>query len=354
MNNMELLEEKIASIIKNYKKNDIPIVLDVNHVHKWIKQFDDEEQYIVLQETANLLDNYYVKKRDIKNYFKALWDTKQIFGEYPKKESEYMQFLSIQRKGNSQRKLVELMQQVILDEYNVELNTENSSKIHKYIYLDDGFYTGATLRHDISNWIDNYNPNENAELDIIFIGMYNNSYKYSMEKLEEKCSNKRIRVKMFWAHEFNNTFNGHPIDILWPKEIIGNSLLDQYIQSMQQQSIDENKGMYTFRSFDDANPEMFTSMQNRDIFEKALLKAGAYIVSLPQNAKKNMRPMGYSLNISLGYGAFFATYLNISNNCPLAFWWGDPLQDNTQTLGKWYPLLPREVNVARGVEWLEW
>lgn len=32
--------------------------------------------------------------------------------------------------------------------------------------------------------------------------------------------------------------------------------------------------------------------------------------------------MGYDNRISFGFGAFFATYMNMSNNCPLAYWWG--------------------------------
>ena len=57
-----------------------------------------------------------------------------------------------------------------------------------------------------------------------------------------------------------------------------------------------------------------------------------------------MKPMGYKHDISLGFGAFFATDYNISNNCPLAFWWGSTEKTGT-VLEQWYPLLPREVNV---------
>lgn len=92
---------------------------------------------------------------------------------------------------------------------------------------------------------------------------------------------------------------------------------------------------------------MFTSSYNRVVLEKALLKKGAYICSLPQNRNERMKPMGYSHGISLGFGAFFATCFNISNNCPLAFWWGDLWSLSSETLGKWYPLLPREVNCQK-------
>ena len=86
------------------------------------------------------------------------------------------------------------------------------------------------------------------------------------------------------------------------------------------------------------------STEERVIFEKALLKKGAYICSLPKNPNEKMKPMGYAGGISLGFGAFFAKDYNISNNCPLAFWWGSTDPREQGVLRQWYPLLEREVN----------
>ena len=90
--------------------------------------------------------------------------------------------------------------------------------------------------------------------------------------------------------------------------------------------------------------KLFTSNYNRTIYEQALLKAGSYIYTLPQNKSNRMRPMGFSSNISLGFGAFFLTCYNISNNCPLALWWGDTSQPDYHPFSKWYPLFPRKTN----------
>lgn len=52
------------------------------------------------------------------------------------------------------------------------------------------------------------------------------------------------------------------------------------------------------------------------------METGLKIIGFPKDPKPYMRPMGYDNRISFGFGAFFATYMNMSNNCPLAYWWG--------------------------------
>src|SRR5450755_4549701 len=61
------------------------------------------------------------------------------------------------------------------------------------------------------------------------------------------------------------------------------------------------------------------------------------------------RVLGFMKLISLGFGTFFVTYRNISNNCPLVLWWGDPSYPSTHPLGKWYPLFPRRTNISRAI-----
>ncbi|MPM99118.1 hypothetical protein SDC9_146309 [bioreactor metagenome] len=63
--------------------------------------------------------------------------------------------------------------------------------------------------------------------------------------------------------------------------------------------------------------------------------------------------MGFDNRISFGFGAFFSTYMNMSNNCPLAFWWGDSNADPWHPFSKWYPLIPRKAN-ERGGDTIVW
>jgi len=80
------------------------------------------------------------------------------------------------------------------------------------------------------------------------------------------------------------------------------------------------------------------------------LRKGAYIVSLPQSPDPTMRPMGYQVFDSLGFGALVFTYRNIANNCPLVLWWGNPEMPAGHPFSRWYPLFPRRTyEEAHGV-----
>lgn len=347
MNPLQRLEESIADRIKKYQKHLNYWEFDEEHVDKWINQFPEDERFIVLTETDNLLKNNYINKRSIKDFFDVIWKTDKIVGTQPILNIDKIQFLNIQRKGNSQNRLVRLLAEYYNEEKNVIINTGNRSNIKKYIYLDDCMYTGFTLIKDISDWIDYKEPNYDTQLDIIFLGMYNGNFAYVGEKIKERCAERQISVNFYWGYEYNNDLRSMPpYDILWPQNVDDDEYVNAYVKDMEDQKANTGKGGLGFRNdfIYGEESKLFTSTQNRVIFEKALLKKGAYIYSLPQERNERMRPMGYSHGISLGFGAFFATCYNISNNCPLAFWWGDLQSRPSATLGKWYPLLPREVN----------
>lgn len=345
---IQKLEENIADKIQNYQKHLDLWNFDDKHVDIWIKQFPEEEREIVLTETDNLLSHNYFKKGKIKEFFEEIWNLKEIMGINPMVSLNQVQFLDIQTKGHSQKRLVNLLETYYLKSKGIIINKFNHQNVKKYIYLDDCMYTGLTLIKDISNWIENMSPNFGAELDVILLGEYNGNCDYVIKRLNEKCSERNIIVKIYRMYEYNNDFKNYmpPYDVLWPQYMDDDEYVNAYVKRMEEQKASSGKGGIDFRNvyIGEEESKLFTSTHNRIIFEKALLKKGAYICSLSQNGNERMKPMGYSHGISLGFGAFFATCYNISNNCPLAFWWGDVWSSSSETLGKWYPLLPREVN----------
>lgn len=333
-----LLEESIADKIKDYQKDLNCWTFDDKHVDKWVIQFSNEHKEIILRETNRLLSCNYITESTIKEFFEVLWNSNDIIGKNKKESLQYIQFLDIQHKGNSQKRLVDLLERYYLETKKININKSNNINIKKYIYMDDCMYTGFTLIKDIENWINNFNPNNGVELDIIFLAMYKKNYYYIARIIIEKCKKANIHVKFYYMNLYYNN------DLMWPKYIRGDEYIDKYIQFMENQKNIIKKGGLGFRNFARKDSRLFPSIDNRDILEQELLKSGTYIFSLSQNCNKNLKPMGFGNGISLGFGAFFATYFNISNNCPLAFWWGDPFKPSIETLGKWYPLFPREVN----------
>ena len=52
----------IAEIIGNYRLGELPQPLDSNHVDRWVRQFSEESQEVILIETLHILREWYFTK----------------------------------------------------------------------------------------------------------------------------------------------------------------------------------------------------------------------------------------------------------------------------------------------------
>ena len=103
------LEEQIAEKIKNYRKGDrcTPVR---EHVDRWISQFPEEERMVVLTETNRLLEQNYVDQAKLMEWERYIETNADIMGADPQKTISKSQFLDIQTKGNSQKRLVPMVE----------------------------------------------------------------------------------------------------------------------------------------------------------------------------------------------------------------------------------------------------
>lgn len=334
---------QIANTIKNYRQGELRYPLDESHVERWVSQFERDEQEIVLQETNSLLTKCYFNKKTVKEFLvdvitsTALWDNDDTI-----EEINYTQFLQIQRKGSSQALMLELLDHLLFNHFNTRLSVDQTNETTRYLYLDDCLFSGNTLRRDLERWISS--AQDGCKLDIVFLATYSSGKYYIANKvLNELCHSKGIQYRI-WAYKQLNNFSNdwYNYDCLWPKEVDDQNVTD-FIVKLKEQAAQNGWPIRLFREREFNSP-LFTDNKSREIFEQAMLKAGAYIYSCCANPKQSMKPMGYDFFNSLGFGAFFATFNNISNNSPLAFWWGDPYADKSHPFSKWYPLIPRKAN----------
>lgn len=343
MINQSDLISQIACEIRTYRVGELDYRLDESHVDHWISQFDADVRGIILQETNSLLSRCYFSPGKVKQFLYDLVECSDLWGnDEIVDEIEQTQFLKIQHKGSSQAHLLELLDDLLIENYIVGLSTTSTDKTTRYIYLDDCLFSGNTLKRDLERWIDS--AKEDSTLDIIFLATYSSGEYYIRHTVLPKlCDPKGIRYRLWSLKRFNNNSRDwYNYDCLWPKETHDPNI-DAFIEILNQQSEDNGWPIRLFREKDYVSP-LFTDNRSREVFEKAMLQAGSYIYSCCANPNHSMKPLGYEFFNSLGFGAFFATYKNISNNCPLAFWWGDPCADDNHPFSKWYPLLPRKVN----------
>jgi hypothetical protein len=63
----------------------------------------------------------------------------------------HVSFLRTQKGGSSQGAMLDLVDEVLCEEYGFPLAMSGIGEIQEYIYVDDGIYTGNRLRYDLTD-----------------------------------------------------------------------------------------------------------------------------------------------------------------------------------------------------------
>lgn len=331
----------IANTVRDYQGGG---VMTPERIMKWVNQFDEEYRNTILQEMDLILKKLYVSKVDAINFLRNLLQEDEIVGKDFKNNYNKVEFLNIQTRGHSQKELLELLDEILLEEYGVyseECGTDSNS--NTYIYIDDCFFTGNRVHRDIEGWVKNANPN--STLHIVFFGIHNLNFEYIREKIEEILAPKEITLRFWYFREIlMDSWARGKYECCWPTYTEGNENVDSFVEFLNEQR--ELKKWKPLNYFRDANKPydetLFSSKEARGIVESAFLDKGIEIFNLPLTPNHSMMPMGYTYNYTLGFGSLFVTYRNVANNCPSVLWWGDP--NKHYPLNQWLPLFPRKTN----------
>ncbi|PAQ14094.1 hypothetical protein CD798_12500 [Bacillaceae bacterium SAOS 7] len=338
----KVFDELIDSIVATTQDYKDGTVMDTDHVKAWIEQFEEDKQETILKEMDHILKKYYVSKKQAANFLETLLDKKEIVGDF---SSNYnaIEFLDIQQKGNSQSDLLELMEEVMDEHFDIAL-TDCGTNPTTYIYLDDCMFSGNTVYRDIEKWASKRDI-QNTTIHLVFLSLYKGNIKYVTNKLNSIFEGKNVEIE-FWAIHWlvNNAWDNSHYDCLWPTQMQDDdeyvTSFSEYIEELREKSGKSNP-FALFRPISYPNKEkLFTSKQGRIVVEQEFLKKGAYLFTFRK--KDTIKPMGYSYFNDMGFGSMFITYRNIANNCPLVLWWGDRSQ--WYPLDQWHPLFPRTVN----------
>ncbi|MFS0558193.1 hypothetical protein [Brevibacillus sp. 179-C9.3 HS] len=332
--------QSIVNTVQDYRAD--AITFDNNHVERWVKQFDESVQNVLLIEMEHVLKQYYVNYNTACEHLKEIMEHKDLCDWDGQGSFSNVKLLNIQRNGNSQKELLSIFNDLMTEKYGVGIE-KTGDKPLKYIYLDDCLFSGNTAIYDIIDWLPNAEPN--TELHFVFLAIYTNGSRYVSRRLASELKKKNISVKFWRIHELNNIpWEGGSFDCCWPSQLEGNPQLDLFIEDINKRCEGKDFQPRIFKNRAFREEKIFTCSEHRIIVEKALLDAGVKIRNFSDSPKHEMRPLGYEKLESLGFGAMFFTFRNVANNCPLAIWWGDPEADDNHPLARWYPLLQRKVN----------
>lgn len=351
----ELCKE-LSDIIMNYRKDELNCNLNGEHVHKWVSQFSEENIDVILSETIHIFQKWYFPLERIKEEFLdeiIIYLQKKYNYDHLNDLITNTCFLNVQDVGESQKKLLQLLNELLEEQYRLSIHVGENCKYMHYVYIDDGLYTGSRARKDIRKVIE-FLP-KNSTVDVFYIVAGTNAFYYTVDQLKEIAKGHRIDLSLNYAFplynrqriitkcedgtEITEYIDGTQI-CLWPdRNLENNEQVKKYEQSLELGC----KLNHLYRNdYWRRDKGIFTSINNRNIIEKEFLIKGIEILDGISDSK-GMYPLGYNLWKSFGFGSFCATDLNISNTCPLVLWWD---------IG-WTPLLPRRTNSEEKSEIIE-
>ena len=330
---------EVANIIQDYRHGEIKPI-DSDHVAKWISQFPEYSQDIILEETLHIIKNRYLSKQAIVEiYRKALYEP-LVFGSDPKQTILESQFINDQLYGSSQSDLLKLLSAVVSTELHIPLNTEYKKTTKNYFYIDECIYSGNRVVQDIREFVNFYGL-KNVNIKVLVLGSHTDGTDYIYRALESKLKSKGISFNVFSEYWFGNSF-GKSFGVFRSR------VDDKCSEQVSRYASDLMNHFYrhdvnTFlNSMTDFEEGLFKKRENRDIVEREFIEVGVSLLG-SFNPSEHVKPLGFSKFGNLGFGGCFITYRNIANNCPIAFWFDkEEIYTKTYTSKDWIPLFPRK------------
>lgn len=322
MDEFEQLVSQLIELISDYREGQIVRPTE-SHVERWLLQFPQELQLDILREiTFTLRRTYFSRARIVS-------EIRKMFGFRAENEAflRRISMLDIQRGGNSQHDMVQIVSGMAREAYGFELKVNERSDI--YIYFDDGIFTGKRVEQDIGVWIRDEAPvNAKVYVAAIYAHAYG-QYEVSrnLNRLAQ-ASGKNISIE--WHQNMyieDRRYYMYSSDVLRPTHAPNDPAVQAYIENMRYDPVYRQPGSVGGMGF-------FQSCQGRGVLEQEFLKAGVRIKQICPHLNLRQRPLGNSALDTLGFGSMIVTYRNCPNNAPLALWVGAP----------WYPLFPRMTN----------
>ncbi len=349
---MDELISKIHNLIKDYRKEDKNIFyrqeIDEKHIKIWIEQFDEDDREFLLSELLHLLPQSYLSKENTLRILGNEFETLSKDYNY-KNVTDFLdetRFLDCQESGKSQKVFLEFIKDILKKKYDYNFEDCGKKGIKNWIYLDDVLASGGTFRNDILNEIKEYGVEKFQKTNINIIASFvilhtwaTNNVRFVVDKELKYKLNQRLkfyRVAEIDNNPHINHYNPNPeFNHIYPIESdLGREVLE-FIENAFKREYDMRNEKVAFR-----NPkypkkeEFFSSSENRIRYENILLQKGFEIMkSIDNLAAKSLRPLGMTPPSykTIGTGSHFFTWRNISNTCPIVFWWG---------ANDWYPLFP--------------
>ena len=331
MSERSTLLTSIANTSRDYRVGEIERP-SLDHVDRWVQQFDKNVQIQLLRELDFVLKKTYLNRETVATFLASMIASRKLAGDDPCAFWAKAHFLNIQTSGNSQEEMLEIVDEILQEECGLDVKT-CGERGGDYIYVDDVMFSGNRVGNDLAAWIVDKAPAK-ATVHIVVAAIHTSGEYLVGNRLKKAIvdSGKAIQLN-YWriATVENRKFYRNDSEVLWPADVPSDAATQHYLGLPHKFPLELRKP--------GGHLGPFSSEQGRRLLESELLVAGVRIRGLSQSPKDILRPLGFS-PFGVGFGSMTVTYRNCPNNCPLALWWGDP--DATSGPFHWYPLFPRK------------
>lgn len=321
----------ICETIADYRIGDLA-ARTPDDVICWAKQFPRDARDPILAELDHVLKRTYISLSVAKGFLDRLVLHKELVGDDPEVFWSEVELLDIQDGGNSQHDMLALFAQVLDDKLGMDAEECGGANNSTFIYLDDGVMTGNRVLNDLRDWLDADAPDA-GDVHVIAMVTHTGGVSYAHKELEKKAKAVGKNITFHWWRSLtleDRRFHTNVSDVLRPNALPDDDAVQEYVEYLKGVGYPPTLRQGSSRG----EEKLFTSHEGRVLLEQQLLIAGAHIKQDCPLLPTNVRPLGYMVLKTLGFGAMIVTYRNCPNNCPPALWAGDP----------WIPLFPRRVN----------
>jgi len=340
---------KIATIIGDYEGDSLGTT-NAARVIRWAGQFPEEHQPAILSEMSHVLQRCYISKETMAGFLDGLTTNAKLTGGDPPSFWAKTKLLQIQGRGASQSDMVALLKEQLAAK---DLPTKPSEEPTNFVYLDDVIFTGNHLFRDLSAWINDTAPNT-AAVHVITAALHTSGhYRALISKKENlntvaKKAGKKISFQCWRLDELeieDGLFAINTSDVLRPRSAPDDPRVAAYVATLEEElkAAGAKYGKTFALSWRSGTgvgtKKFFSNGAARVLLEDQMLIAGCRVREMCPHLGNSARPLGYQFLANLGFGGLVVTYRNCPNNCPLAWWAGDP----------WYPLFPRRTNTTTAV-----
>jgi hypothetical protein len=340
---LSLKAARIAYLISDYENYPYFGPRGTNNVLRWAKQFDEPDRLFLLSELEHIIPKSYLSKEDaiagidsMFTYFKDQLNLNTI-----DELLDQSHFLSCQDSKKSQSQLLKFVDNILTKKFGRSLNSCGINPIKYWFYIDDVLATGKTFEDNITEVVENYGIQNFKDNSIQILSIFFFLHNWASSNLEyifkKKWGDDFItRLKFYHFFEIQNNPNRNYFigaqshNHAFPRRSNQPPIVEEYLESLSHATTNEK---HAFRSDNEPISEVFFSSPDaRNRYEQIILLKGIELINKIQGeVKPNVRPLGFIRPSykTFGLGSHTFTWRNISNTCPLVFWW---------EANGWYPL----------------